>query len=279
MSRSDDDDDVTADQQLIAGRVAPGDEALAQLLAVMRAMADGPEPRPSAALEALMTPAPRPAPQPARAPAGRVAWRRALRWAAGLGIAGKVALGAGVAVAATTGVATIPAVPDAVQRPVNHALVRVERFLVGESPEVEVREPDAPPAPSTEPGDASPAAADPGRSAAVPKAPDDKDRGTSTDEPGQDGPAGAPGSDEDAKGTPDGPSSQGLDSRSTTAPTWHRTLVPGWPAVEDGSTEGTDGREPADPTPSPSETSATAQPDEGQGGGNGTASGGSEPQE
>ncbi len=159
MSPVSDDDDVRADELLTAGRVAPGDEALAEVLATMRAMANGPEPRPNAALDTLLRDGIPAASTPVPAPVRTAVpvWRRALRWVTGLGVAGKVVLGAGVAVAGTTGVATIPAVPDAVQVPVHDALVNVGRFITGDrAPGGQDAPPGVAPSGSPSPDEAAP---------------------------------------------------------------------------------------------------------------------------
>lgn len=274
MSPADDDDDVTVDELLIAGCVAPGDEALSQVVAAMRAMAAGPEPRPGAALEALFTAGVPAASQAASTRTGTTVWRRALRWVAGLGVAGKVALGAGVAVAGTTGVATIPAVPDAVQAPVRDALVRVEQFFVGEPPQVVVPEGGATPASgAVPPGGASPEVSGAGPQRAAPAAPGGESQpGASGDEAGQADSSTAPGSGEDANGSQGGTSSQGSDSRSTTAPGGRPSGVPGRPTADNRSTDGSNGQQPTQrtqPTPSASATRDVSHSGGDQQGGNG----------
>lgn len=138
MSPSDDDLDMRDDtaEQVLSGADVPGERALVDLVATMRAQAQQSAPAPNAALAALLRdglPAARlrpdasatagvvgAAPGTVRTPA-RVRLRRRLgraaRWAAGLGVAAKLALGTGVAMAAVTGAATLPGVPDAVQQP------------------------------------------------------------------------------------------------------------------------------------------------------------------
>jgi hypothetical protein len=128
----DDDLDVSADD-LLAGRAVPGGESLAEVLGQLRALADEPAPAPTPALAAVLRdglPAAVLDRQVAAAGApSRVA--RGLRWAAGLGVAGKVLLGAGVAAAAVAGTATLPVVPDSVQAPVRTALSDLGHLIPG----------------------------------------------------------------------------------------------------------------------------------------------------
>lgn len=132
MTVFDDDEDVKADD-LLAGRVTPGDEPLAAVLGRLRAMAEEPAPAPSPALAAVLRdglPAVLLDPPPATA-GSRSRVLRGLRWAAGLGVAGKILLGAGVAAAAVVGTATLPVVPDAVQAPVRTALTDLGHLFPG----------------------------------------------------------------------------------------------------------------------------------------------------
>jgi hypothetical protein len=132
VSHFDDDEDVMADEQM-SGRSTPGDEPLAAVLGRLRAMAEEPAPPPSPALAAVLRdglPAVLQDPPPATA-GSRSRVLRGLRWAAGLGVAGKILLGAGVAAAAVAGTATLPVVPDAVQAPVRTALTDLGRLIPG----------------------------------------------------------------------------------------------------------------------------------------------------
>ena len=123
MNAFDDDDDVRADE-LLAGRTGPRDEPLAAVLGQLRALADEPAPLPTPALAAVLRDG-LPAAvldSPIATARARSRVLRGARWAASLGLAGKVLLSAGIAAAAVAGTATIPAVPDAVQVPVRTAL-------------------------------------------------------------------------------------------------------------------------------------------------------------
>lgn len=139
MSFLSDDEDVrtVADDLLLAGRDAPGGEpALAAFVAAVRALADEPAPPPTPALATLLrdglpVTAAAPIRRPRAAASAGLRLRRTLRWAAGLGLAGKVVLGAGAAVAGVTGVATFPAVPDAVQEPVRSTLGDIGQWFTG----------------------------------------------------------------------------------------------------------------------------------------------------
>ncbi len=128
-----DDEDVKADD-LVAGRAAPGDEPLAAVLGRLRAMAEEPAPAPSPALAAVLRDGLPAAvlldPLPATG-GSRSRVLRGLRWAAGLGVAGKILLGAGVAAAAVVGTATLPVVPHAVQAPVRTALTDLGHLFPG----------------------------------------------------------------------------------------------------------------------------------------------------
>lgn len=132
MSRFDDDEDVTADDML-AGRSVPGHEPLADVLGLLRAMADEPAPPPSPALAAVLRDGlPAAVLDPLPPAAGARSWvLRGARWAAGLGVAAKVLLGAGVAMAAVAGTATLPLVPPSVQVPVRTALTDLGHLIPG----------------------------------------------------------------------------------------------------------------------------------------------------
>lgn len=132
MSRFDDDEDVMADDML-AGRSVPGREPLADVLGLLRAMADEPAPPPSPALAAVLRDGlPAAVLDPLPPAAGAQSWLlRGARWAAGLGVAAKVLLGAGVAMAAVAGTATLPLVPPSVQVPVRTALTDLGHLIPG----------------------------------------------------------------------------------------------------------------------------------------------------
>jgi hypothetical protein len=128
----DDDEDVRFDE-LLAGRPVPGGDSLAAFLGQLRALADELAPAPTPALVAVLRDG---LPvvaldHPAPAAGARSPLLRGLRWAAGLGVAGKILLGAGVAAAAVTGTATIPVVPDSVQAPVRAALTDLGHLIPG----------------------------------------------------------------------------------------------------------------------------------------------------
>lgn len=141
MTVFDDDQDMRPqgsqdDELVLTGRAVPGDDALVDLLTSLRTMADVPAPAPTPALAALLRGGlpPRAVVVPLPVRIGRTVRRRAGaagRWVAGLGLAGKVVLGAGVALAGVTGAATIPAVPDVVQRPAQTVLTDVGRVFGG----------------------------------------------------------------------------------------------------------------------------------------------------
>jgi len=144
VSTFDDNQDMRAqnDERLLAGQVVPGEPELVDLVAALRRTVDVPAPRPTPALSAMLrdglvapvaveaargtastgTASSGTAPT-GTAPTGtasvrvRRRLRTAWRFVAGLGLAGKIALGAGVAFAGVTGAATIGAVPAAIQVP------------------------------------------------------------------------------------------------------------------------------------------------------------------
>ena len=124
MSPFDDDQDMReyedGDERLLTGQADPARTELAAFVTALRATAAEPAPRPSAALSALLRDGL--APPFARSAVVVAPRRTPWRYVAGLGLAAKILLGAGVAVASVTGAATIDAVPDAVQHPA-HAVV------------------------------------------------------------------------------------------------------------------------------------------------------------
>jgi len=105
------------DELLLAGRPVASEPELTAFVAALRVTAAEPAPGPNAALAAVLRNGlpPASAAPPVQVAVGRA--RNPLRWVAGLGLAAKILLGAGVAVASVTGAATIPAVPGALQRP------------------------------------------------------------------------------------------------------------------------------------------------------------------
>ena len=131
MTTFDDNQDMgSQDDELLAGRGVPGDGPLVDLVSSLRTMAQAPAPAPSAALAALLADGlpKKVAAVPFPVVLGRAVRHRATsasRWVGGLGLAGKVVLGAGVAMAGVTGAATIPAVPDVVQNPAHTVLTDV----------------------------------------------------------------------------------------------------------------------------------------------------------
>jgi hypothetical protein len=132
MSRFDDDVDVEVDD-LLAGRTVPGHESLALVLGLLRAQADEPAPAPSPALASVLRDGLPAAAMdsPVHAAGARARVLRGMRWAAGLGVAGKILLGAGIAAAAVAGTATLPVVPDSVQTPVRAALTDLGHLIPG----------------------------------------------------------------------------------------------------------------------------------------------------
>jgi hypothetical protein len=125
VSTFDDNQDMRAqnDELLLTGQVVPGEPELVDLVTALRRTADAPAPRPTAALSQMLREG-LPTQAAADAAPTRTGSRRARRrlrtvwrYVAGLGLAGKIALGAGVAFAGVTGAATIGAVPDVIQAP------------------------------------------------------------------------------------------------------------------------------------------------------------------
>lgn len=125
MTWSDDDQSMSArsDEELLRGMAADADPALTALVAMLRASADDPAPRPTDALATLLRTGVAPVPVAARAsrtstsvtiPFG-TRLRRLSGRAAALGLAAKIALTAGVAVASVGAAATIHAGPEVVQ--------------------------------------------------------------------------------------------------------------------------------------------------------------------
>ena len=131
MTTFDDNQDMRSqDDELLAGRGVPGDGPLVDLVSALRTMAQAPAPAPNAALAALLADGlpTKIAAVPFPVVLGRAVRKRATsagRWVGGLGLAGKIVLGAGVAMAGVTGAATIPAVPDVVQNPAHAVLTDV----------------------------------------------------------------------------------------------------------------------------------------------------------
>ena len=137
MSTFDDNQDMRAqsDELLLTGHAVPDEPGLVDLVATLRRTADAPAPRPTPALamllrDGLAATATAPVPVHAAATDGaRRPLRRVWRYVAGLGLAGKIALGAGIAFAGVTGVATIGAVPDAIQAPARAVVHGVEHLF------------------------------------------------------------------------------------------------------------------------------------------------------
>ncbi|MBC7551438.1 MAG: hypothetical protein H7269_11210, partial [Cellulomonas sp.] len=135
------------DELLLTGRAVPPTEAgLAGFVADLRATAAEPAPRPSAALSALLRDGLPPSPVPVRSVTGArpiraSAWSHPWRTAAGLGLAGRIVLGAGGAVASVGGAAAIDGVPDVVQRPARAVVSGVAGLFTTDPA---AREPDAP---------------------------------------------------------------------------------------------------------------------------------------
>ncbi|MHB1490143.1 MAG: hypothetical protein ACYCTH_06540 [Cellulomonas sp.] len=126
-----------SDELLLTGRAVPDEPGLVDLVATLRRTVDAPAPRPTPALamllrDGLAATATAPAPVPVHAAAtdgARRPLRRMWRYVAGLGLAGKIALGAGIAFAGVTGAATIGAVPHAIQAPARAVVHGVEHLF------------------------------------------------------------------------------------------------------------------------------------------------------
>ena len=129
MSAFDDNQDMRAqsDELLLTGHAVPDEPGLVDLVAAVRRSVDAPAPRPSPALSMLLRDG------LAAVPARGVPVRRRLqlvgRYIAGLGLAAKIALGAGIAFAGVTGAATIGAVPDVIQVPARAVVHGVEHLF------------------------------------------------------------------------------------------------------------------------------------------------------
>lgn len=139
MSGSDDNQDMRAhlDELLVTGQRVPGDDELAAFVAALRRVADAPAPKLTPALSAVLRDGLAAAPTRTLPDAGehlslRPGVRRLARYVAGLSLAAKIILGAGVAVAAVTGAAGIDAVPAVVRVPAS-AIVSavVDLFTTG----------------------------------------------------------------------------------------------------------------------------------------------------
>jgi hypothetical protein len=139
VSGSDDHQDMRAhlDELLVTGQRVPGDDELAAFVAALRRVVDAPAPTPTLALSAVLRDGLAPASSRTLANAGehwslRPGARRLARYVAGLSLAAKIILGAGVAVAAVTGAAGIDAVPAVVRVPAS-AIVSavVDLFTTG----------------------------------------------------------------------------------------------------------------------------------------------------
>jgi hypothetical protein len=120
---SDDDQSMSArsDEELLRGLAADADPALTALVAMLRASADDPAPRPTDALATLLRTGRAPDPVAAAIPTTvpvplGTRLRRLTSRVAALGLAAKIALTAGVAVASVGAAATLHVGPDVVQR-------------------------------------------------------------------------------------------------------------------------------------------------------------------
>ncbi|GEA87551.1 hypothetical protein Q760_03690 [Cellulomonas cellasea DSM 20118] len=116
-----------ADDAVLSG-AGDTEPALHALIAELRATADAPAPAPTTALATLLRtgrpPVPAAVPTASRFPL-RVRARRVVARAAALGVAGKLALGTGVAFASVGAVATVEAVPDSLQNPASAVVVEL----------------------------------------------------------------------------------------------------------------------------------------------------------
>lgn len=243
MSRFDDDEDMRdrADEQLLAGAELPADRPLADLLGELRATATGPLPAPNPRLAAVLRDGlpPQPVPVPVEVPSGdrpaASTSARLLRWAAGLGVAAKIALGAGVAVAAVTGAAELPGVPEQVSGPARGIVEGVTGWVDGHHA-IPGPTATASPRPTSAPSDA------PAEPSGVPSSPG---RLPTT--------APAPAPTEGGPVAPRAPVDEGSSAPApTTRPAPQQTSEPGQsptgrPATEDGSDgQGPDGSGHAD---------------------------------
>jgi hypothetical protein len=169
VSAFDDDLDMKAhqDELLLRGRPMPSEPELAAFVSALRSTAAEPAPAPNLALAALLRDGlapPSAGPTRVRPAAAREQsrLRTRLRAVAGLGLAAKIVLGAGVAVASVTGAATIDAVPDVVQRPASAVVSGVVHLFEPAAAPVK----HAPARPAPQPG--STAAPTPGPGATAP---------------------------------------------------------------------------------------------------------------
>lgn len=139
MSGSDDHQDMRAqiDELLVTGQPVPGNDELAAFVAALRRAAEAPAPTPTPALSVILRDGLAPASSRTLVDAGehwslRPRVRRLARYVAGLSLAAKIVLGAGVAVAAVTGAAGIDAVPAVVRVPASVILSAVvDLFTTG----------------------------------------------------------------------------------------------------------------------------------------------------
>jgi hypothetical protein len=126
MSPFDDDEDMRArsDEELLRGAAVDADPGLTALIAMLRESAEAPGPRPTDALATVLRTGRVPGAVTARAPIPVAAstavplaarFRRLASRAAALGLAAKIALTAGVAVASVGTAAAVGAVPAGVQ--------------------------------------------------------------------------------------------------------------------------------------------------------------------
>jgi hypothetical protein len=114
VSGFDDYQDMRAqiDELLVTGEPVPGNEELAAFVAALRRAAEAPAPAPTPALSVILRDGLAPASSRTLVDVGehwslRPRVRRLARYVAGLSLAAKIVLGAGVAVAAVTGAAGI----------------------------------------------------------------------------------------------------------------------------------------------------------------------------
>ena len=158
MSTFDDNQDMRAqsDELLLTGHAVPDEPGLVDLVATLRRTVDAPAPRPTPALAMLLRDGiATTATVPVRAAATARARRRLgrlWRYVAGLGLAGKIALGAGIAFAGVTGAATVGAVPAVIQAPARAVVNGVEHLFAPRAnvPVVPVPTSSATPSPTTD---------------------------------------------------------------------------------------------------------------------------------
>lgn len=256
MRPADDDSSVwTTDEDLLAGRREAQEPGLTALVAALRATADAPAPPPSDALRAVLAGTEQPGPTRGGA-SGSAAARAAARWASSLGMAGKVALGAGLAVASVGAAAAVEGVPDAVQEPAREIVGWVvEAVVPGDQSPAAVRAPAGEQRPGAEvDDDAAPRRSpDEDRAGTVrraePEPPTAPSEGRPSDPPGASVTPAAPAAPADPANPAD-PADPATPGTPPSAPPG-QDVAPATPPVTPGDPPATPARpaEPARPVP------------------------------